>query len=85
MLAPMVNPGDALSTQLTEISFENLIHFYSEELKMIHSGTSPAEVLGLCERRKFRRLGVFKGPKRSYQLSEKTITILRGTGLDRDT
>jgi regulator of sirC expression with transglutaminase-like and TPR domain len=77
MLAPMVDPNDALSTQLKEKSFENMINFYSEELNRILSGASPAEVLGFCERRKFRRLGVFKGHRRSYELSEKTMTILR--------
>jgi len=63
-----------LETSLDEISYENMVNF--RELLMIAEGVSPKEVLGSCVRRKFRRIGVFKKPRGSNELSTRAIKLL---------
>jgi hypothetical protein len=65
-----------LETSLDELSYENMVNFYARELLMIAEGVSPKEVLGSCVRRKFRRLGVFKKPRGSNELSARAIKLL---------
>jgi hypothetical protein len=65
-----------MSSNLAELSFENLVRFYSEELRMIEQGEEVANVLTPHVRKRLREEGILFYRNKQWVISEKAIEII---------
>lgn len=72
------NMSNQLAKSLEEISNENLINFYKNELESIERGIKASEILPKGVLKRFHKIGVFNIVKpRLFKLSEKAVNILK--------
>ena len=65
-----------MSSDLVELNFENLVSFYSEELRRIDGGERAPDVLSQYVRSRLREEGVLLYRNKEWFLSDKARELL---------
>ena len=65
-----------MASDTIALSFENLVRFYSKELRMIEGGEGATNVITSRVRRRLREEGILVYKKREWLISEKARSHL---------
>jgi len=65
-----------MTSDLAELSFENLVRFYSEELRKIEQGELATNLFASGVRGRLRELGILEYRNKAWVISERALSYL---------